>query len=439
MNDGGLIFTRLHPIRCRGRTAKMGCMIRFDPIPYPLWRRRFPAPLTDLLYPLWRLITTVDADRYPPSSPAAMAHFLTRWRLLPERMDAPAAKAALTALEHAPPTVESVSQRPAESFSGTIRLPAQWDRMEAVVVAFPVLYPWLWETHLSMLAAIAPVARVDVLIPDRVWALPITLHLDTRNVDRARVRFLHLPTDDIWVRDYGPVVGYDPHGQRALLSIVYDPLPNYDQRRDDAMALRYAAHDEIPARRLALHTEGGNIWSDGVGTLLMSDDIFVRNPGMTHDQLMDELRDVFTFDKLILTPYLAYEETGHIDLLCKLASADAVLVSAPTLAINGPRLRQTADLFRRETNASGQPYRVFELPSPPPYLNWGVYPVWRSYTNALTVNGRVLVPTFGIAMDQQALAVYRQAMPDHEVIGIPCRYAANGGGAVHCLTKEIPA
>ncbi len=57
----------------------------------------------------------------------------------------------------------------------------------------------------------------------------------------------------------------------------------------------------------------------------------------------------------------------------------------------------------------------------------------------MTVNGRVLVPTFGIPSDAEALAIYREAMPDYDVIGIDCRAAANGGGAVHCLTKEIPA
>lgn len=368
-----------------------------------------------------------------------MTHYLTRWRLLPDGMSASGALTALKALADAPPHVEQPSDAPAPAFSGRLRLPAQWEPVEAVVIAFPVLYPRLWETHLSLIAAITPAARVDVLIPHPEWALPVTLLLDSRGIERSQVRFLHLPTDDIWVRDYGPVVGFDAQGRRALLSIVYDPLPNYDQRRDDGVALRYAAHAAIPARRLALHTEGGNLWSDGAGTLLMSDDIFERNPGMTYERLLADLRDVFLFDKLILTPFLAYEETGHIDLLCKLASADTVLISAPTPPINGARLRRTADCFRRETNARGQPYRIFELPSPPPYLNWGVYPVWRSYTNALTVNGRALVPTFGIAMDQQALDVYRRAMPDYEVIGIPCRYAANGGGAVHCLTKEIPA
>ena len=91
------------------------------------------------------------------------------------------------------------------------------------------------------------------------------------------------------------------------------------------------------------------------------------------------------------------------------------------------------------TNAAGQPYRVFELPNPPRYRNWGFFAVWRSYTNALTVNGRVLVPVFGIPTDSEALAVYHEAMPDFDIIPIDCSASANGGGAVHCLTKEVAA
>ena len=59
-------------------------------------------------------------------------------------------------------------------------------------------------------------------------------------------------------------------------------------------------------------------------------------------------------------------------------------------------------------------------------------------SHALTVNGRVLVPVFGVPTDGEALRVYRDAMPGHEVISIDCAAVVNGGGAVHCLTKEVP-
>jgi agmatine deiminase len=80
------------------------------------------------------------------------------------------------------------------------------------------------------------------------------------------------------------------------------------------------------------------------------------------------------------------------------------------------------------------------LPGVPAYCNWGISRIWPSYTNALTVNHRVLVPTYGLPeRDAAALAVYRQVLPDHEIIGIDARVAANAGGTVHCLTMQIPA
>jgi agmatine deiminase len=44
-----------------------------------------------------------------------------------------------------------------------------------------------------------------------------------------------------------------------------------------------------------------------------------------------------------------------------------------------------------------------------------------------------------VSTDGEALDVYRRAMPDHEIVPIDCAPTANGGGAVHCLTKEVPA
>ncbi|MGQ9910514.1 MAG: agmatine deiminase family protein [Candidatus Flexifilum sp.] len=416
-------------------------MLRFDPVPYPLWRRRYPAPVRPLARLAFAASAAARHDSEPPASAAELAHLLTRWRLLPAGMSAADVRRAL---QTSPIKPVVVLDRPVEPVSGPLRLPAQWEPLEAVVVTFPVLYPSLWETHLQMIEAITRAVRVDVLVPAALWARAIHLLLERRG--RAaldRVRLLSLPTDDIWVRDYGPIVGYDAQGRRAAVGARYDPLPAYPQRRDDAMAARYCAHAGIPFRKLDLHTEGGNLWSDGAGTLIMSEDIVARNPGLTDDRLMDALHTAFAFEKLIITPALAYEETGHVDLVCKLAAADVVLVSAPPLIANSDRLARTIDRFRRETNAAGSPYRVFELPTPPLYLNWGVFPIFRSYTNALTVVGggvrQVLVPVFGVETDARALDVYRQALPDHTIVPIDCRYAANGGGAVHCLTREIPA
>jgi agmatine deiminase len=397
-----------------------------------------PAPLKLLTMPLMRRWLTVAADVNPPERLTTMAAYMQRWGLLGE-MDA---AVAVRELQQPDMTIESVDMTAAPlPYTGQpVRLPAQWEPMQAVILTFPVLYPPLWNAHAQMIEAISAAAEVQILTPSAMWARAVRFFLMGRGkADFGRIRWLHLPTDDIWVRDYGPFVGLDDAGQPVAVSAAFDPLPNYPCERDNAMPEHWAAHHGIPLAALDLHTEGGNLWSDGAGTLIMSRQIYLSNADLSHDEIERRLHCVFHFEKLIIAPRLLFEETGHIDLLLKLAAPDTILVAAPALGINDAPLRAAAQLMRRVTNAAGNPYQVIELPMPPLYLNWGVFPIWRSYTNALTINGRVLVPVFGARTDDTALRIYAATMPHHEIIPIDCAKTINGGGAAHCLTKEIPA
>ncbi|MBZ0296200.1 MAG: agmatine deiminase family protein [Anaerolineae bacterium] len=412
-------------------------MLRFNYVPYPLWRRYLPAPLGLLTRPLWRWLYPADAEIHPPATARQMARFMARWGLLGEMSEEDARRRMA---EH-PTTVEMTrgDALPQPAPSRLIRLPAQWEPMEAIILTWPVYYPPLWPLYASMVEAIAPVARVTINIARPTFANGVELYLMQHSTsDLKQVQFLYMPTDDIWVRDYGPIVGLDESGQQVVVHATYDPLPHYPQSQDNAMPTRWAAHHEIPVRALDLHAEGGNIWSDGAGTLLMSDEFQRRDSSLTVDSMLAALHKVFLFDKLIVTPHLQEEETGHIDLLVKLAGTQTVLVTEPGDSLNTERLRQTGELLRQETNARGYPYQVFELPALPQYFNWGLFSIWRSYTNSLTVNGRVLVPIYGESTDERALEIYQQAMPDYTIIPINCKVGINGGGAVHCMTKEVP-
>ncbi|MDX2160420.1 MAG: agmatine deiminase family protein [bacterium] len=428
--------------------------VRFDFIPYPLWRRQVRSAR---LRPVYRAAVNLLTQSSQPldglmqptaRTPALLADYLTRWRLLPDGMQAADVRDALAAGEVNADPVKSLDTLPPTAQttppSAPLRLPAQWEPIETVLVSFPVLYPPLWATHAAMIKAICAVARVDVLIPQAAWAHPIRLILrETFGVNNwNNIHLIAAHVNDIWVRDYGPMVGLDEQGRQVAVDARFAPLSaTYPQDADDSLPTRWAAARGMPVHALPLFTEGGNLWSDGAGTLIMSDELVERHAemGLTLAQVESAMHQYFAFDTLILTPHLWREETGHVDLVCKLANAETLLVGAPTPFRNAERLRAAADQLRSVTNAAGSRYQVIPLPMPQVYLNWGIYPVWRSYTNALTVNGRVLVPTFNIREDETALRIYEQTMPAHAIVPIPCAAAANGGGAVHCLTKDIPA
>jgi agmatine deiminase len=225
-----------------------------------------------------------------------------------------------------------------------------------------------------------------------------------------------------------------------MLDAIFDPPPAMPFANDDALPTRYAAHRSVACRQLPLHLEGGNLWSDGAGTIITSTGLFARNPQLSHEEVTNQLLDAVGATKLIVAPCLRTEDTGHIDVFVKVASADTVLVTEPRSFVNRHTLAATIDLFGSSRSATGERYRVVTLPSVPHYRNWGFVRVWPNYANALTINGRVLVPTYrDRERDAAALRVYRQVMPMHEVVAIDASVAANAGGTVHCLTMQIPA
>lgn len=412
--------------------------LRFETIYYPLWRRKIPSWLKPISDAVLRNYYPVDADRYPPDSAHAMAQHLAQWDIMQGFVDTSTIERAL--INSQANLIQADLSAEPEQYSGeSLRLPAQWEPMEKVLISWAVIYPQLWEMHAQMAEAISQVADVEILVSQEMWAHAIWLFLSWREkADMERICFTLIPTNDIWIRDYGPIVGFDPSGKRVAVNATYAVLPQYPQSDDNNMTEHFAAHHHIPVQALDLFTEGGNVWSDGEGTLIMSEQIFYSNRYYDRARLESYLHEIFQFDKLIIAPRLTLEETGHIDLVMKLANRNTILISKAQSRSTNEALLKAKRVFERETNALGEKYEIIELPTPPLYLNWIFYSIRRAYTNALTVNGSVLVPIYKIPQDDLALKIYESAMPDYRIVPIDASKGANGGGAVHCMTKEIP-
>ena len=405
----------------------------------PWWKFAHLQRFSWVLLPVCRRFYPVGADVAPPADIDGLAQWMQRWGLLPSHLPRSGARRQLEALASSPVQTITAEGRPDRVSSGILRLPAEWEPSEAVVITWPVLYPGIWDFYRDLVTAIAPVARVDVLIPHPIYALAVLAYLGEGWSNDRRLRLMVTLNDDIWIRDYGPLTCIDKASRRVMVDAIFDP-PEMRFPNDDSFPVRYAAHLGCPSRQLALHLDGGNLWSDGEGTLITTDGLYARNFPMAPGDVRQQLLAGLGAETLIVVPPLRMEGTGHIDVFAKLATPDTVLVTEPRSIVNGRRMAAVAEVLRTSRNAAGSPYRVLALPSVPAYCNWGVSRIWPTYTNALTVNRRVLVPTYGFPeRDAAALAVYRQAMPDHEIIGIDARTAANAGGAVHCLTMQIPA
>jgi agmatine deiminase len=427
-----------------GRDETFGQRRRWSPIQLgyaakPWWKFEHLQRFSRVLMPICRRFYPVGADVAPPADIDALAQWMERWGLLPARLSPTEARRQLEALASSPVETIKAEGTPDRASSEILRLPAEWEPSEAVVITWPVLYPGFWDFYRDLVTAIAPAARVDVLIPHAIYAPAVLAYLGEGSRDDRRLRLMVTVSDDIWIRDYGPLTCIDKAAQRVMVDAIFDP-PEMGFTNDDSFPVRYAAHQGCPARYLALHLEGGNLWSDGQGTIVTTAGLYARNFPMPPYDVRQRLLEGLGAERLIVVPPLRMEGTGHVDVFVKLATPDTVLVTEPRSIVNGRRLAEVAKVLRASRNAAGCSYRVVALPSVPAYCNWGASRIWPSYTNALTVNHRVLVPTYGLPeLDAAALAVYRLVMPDHEIIGINARIAANAGGTIHCLTMQIPA
>ena len=115
--------------------------------------------------------------------------------------------------------------------------------------------------------------------------------------------------------------------------------------------------------------------------------------------------------QMIRLPFV--DGIGHIDEHVRFVSEKVVVTD----------LKEYQDILQ------GKGFTVHMLPKPS-----GPY---ETYANSLIMDGKVIVPVFGRATDEQALAVYRGL--GLKATGAPSNSLSNKGqGSLHCITMVYP-
>jgi agmatine/peptidylarginine deiminase len=193
----------------------------------------------------------------------------------------------------------------------------------------------------------------------------------------------------------------------------------------------------------ALVEAGGNMLLDGQGAVLVSDIIFDPSqgfdPNLTQAQLEQYFLEYFGVHKVIVTPHLQYDGTGHIDMFVKLLNDTTVIVGeyeTPSAGAgdNYNICNQVATQLANETNGAGQPFQVVRMLMPP-YSGGVTY----TYINSFIANKKVYVPIYGFATDDSVLAQYADLLPGYEIIGFDCNQIIPTNGAIHCIAMKVPA
>jgi agmatine deiminase len=324
----------------------------------------------------------------------------------------------------------------------TQRQPPEWAPHAAVWIGFPS-HPELWEEDLDPARA-EVIAFARAVHADGKGERVILVAADAASAEAARTMagdaadVVTLPFGDIWLRDTGPIV-VSGEGPATALDFEFNWWGGkYDLAGDREIGRALAESVRLPVRRCDWIFEGGAIDVDGTGLVVTTEQCLLnpnRNPYLSRGDVEARLKGDMALDLVLwLGNGLMNDHTdGHVDNLARFVGVGRIAIPVP--AKDDPNEAIYLDAAAR-ARAFG--LEVVPLPSPGKVLRDGEI-VPASYMNFYIGNAAVVVPVYGAANDDAAVAAIGALFPDRRAVGLRADHLLTGGGSLHCISQHIPA
>ena len=355
--------------------------------------------------------------------------------------------------------VFSATQAP----TGEVRFPAEFEPVQSVMVVYPLELPW------KLLQEISEDCKLVTVVNTRIGSSTADgARQDYINngVNINNCEFIEAGINSHWIRDFGPWCIF--HGKNvAIVDNVYNrsfvddnsnpissPSWTNGRWRDDQFAKTYATDNNIPLYGMEVVHTGGNMMQDGRGVGVS--DLIVHTQSETFAGLSKETVNQRMEDYLGIYPYhVTIDPQGdyiaHVDCWGKFLAPDKIIIAkVPSTHEQYDEYEEVANYFATTDCCWGYPYKVYRVDIPVNKKSQikdsdKIAP----YTNSLILNNKVLVPISSWtdnSYNEAALAVYEEAMPGYEIIGIdyiksdeygPYDCGWKNTDALHCRTRDI--
>ncbi len=337
-----------------------------------------------------------------------------------------------------------------------VRTMAEWEELQALVIA--------WNSYTNILTEIVRAARqecnVIVCCYNQAVVTQAKNKLTSSGVDiSSNVTFVIVPTETIWVRDYGPNCVYA--NDVDSLQIV-DWIYNRDRPLDNTLPEKIGQYLHLPVYSTSvapydLVNTGGNFMTDGMGTAFASKLVFANNDQIidgdcitpadvfgtsnhTESEIDNIMQKFMGVNHYIKLDTLLYDCIHHLDMHIKMLNEETLLVGQyPEGIADGPQIEANLQFILDNVKTGfGTRFKVIRILMPPQngqYPDSGGY--YRTYTNGVFVNKTVIVPFYETEFDTMAQRIWQEALPGYKVVGVDCNAMISKNGAIHCITKEI--
>ncbi len=341
------------------------------------------------------------------------------------------------------------------------RFPGEYEEVQSVAIGWPYngssldtssSSARLWAT---MATAIQQECPVWIRLKNANDTNRLKTFLVNRGMPLTSYRFFFYPSNAYWMRDFGPLGFYYSNDD----SVGFLDLKYYTSRpQDDQFPAQVASELGYKNISTSIFAEGGNYMTDGWKKSFHSSRIPNRNAqayGWTAQQTSDSIHYYWASDSVTVTQELSCDGgTGHIDMFLKLVDEETfAIMEYPNVvtASDKATIDSVIMIVSQKQSHYNRPYRIFKLPMPT--RNDGSYNITcnaidndaRTFVNGLLVNKTYLMPSFSSATsgnkagDSIAIETFKKILPGYNIVPIDARNLTTQGGAIHCVTMQIPA
>ncbi|GEM_PF-2915764 len=282
------------------------------------------------------------------------------------------------------------------------------------------------EIAIQIIDGIQSQAKVYLQTNDENHKDVIINALRNYDVPLENIVFLDVYGDRIWIRDHGPFSIYDD-GELAFLG--FNDFANHHGDKD--LPERLAEYWDLDFYDfMHIIFDGGNYMVDSHNQLYATDRLYTNNPDVPEEEIDSILYHYMNIEEIYTFNTLTDDYWGHLDMQIKLLNDTTFIISTvdeyhPDYEI----LEANYDSLAALQHPEGKEYEIHQIKKAEN---------WKTYINSLIVNDVVLVPIYDHETDIPAIETYEAILPEKTIIGINADNMIQWGGAIHCVTNQIP-
>lgn len=291
----------------------------------------------------------------------------------------------------------------------------------------------------EMTIALSKDEKVSIIVYNEAEKERIATLLESKNVEMHQIDFYVWPTNDVWVRDNGPIFVYDQDdGSLAITDWGFNGWGKKAKYKEcNEIPSLVASALNLPLYSIPMVNEGGSVEIDGRGTMMAKRSSILnrnRNPGWTQEDAEAYFSKYLGVVNFIWLDGIKGGDItdDHIDGTARFANGKTI-VTFHRKDHENPR---EYDALVNAKDVDGKPYKIVCLPVTtrkiPKLKDYGIY------TNYYVGNRVILMPTYDDPNDAVAEQVLATLYPGKRVVGIDSVELYKDGGILHCVTQQQP-